>query len=218
MSDSSFEPTRHTRVKTHSDRASYDRALIHSIFDAAPYCHIGIVSNGRPVVIPMFHAREGDRLVLHGSPNSRLLLEMVTLPLVCVEATVLDGLLLGGSVTALGFNYRSAIAFGRAQAVEDPGQKRAALRCLSEKAAAGHWDRAPRLADEEAAATRVVSIDIAEASAKIRAGGPAESGEDTPAAWAGVIPYHLAPGEPIPAPSLPPGIEPPSDLLRFLSA
>ncbi len=218
MQETDFEPSSHSRVRTHADRASYDRATIYSILDTAPYCHVGIVSDGRPVVIPMFHAREGNRLYLHGSPNSRLLREMVALPLVCLEATILDGLLVGRSVTSLGFNYRSAVVFGRARAVEGHREKLAALRCLSEKAAPGCWDQSPPLSDQEVAATAVVAVEIIEASAKIRSGGPAPSGEGSPGAWIGVIPFRLTPGEPVPDPSLPPGIEPPAAWQRYLTS
>ena len=214
MSTSQYHAGEHSRVRTHADRASYDRDLIDSILDGAPYCHVGFVSGGRPIVIPMLHAREGSRLFLHGSPNSRMLNDIVSLPLVCVVATILDGLFVGTAVVSHGFNYRSVIAFGPAATIEDPAAKREALRALTEKAAPGRWDQTRRPSDTEVAATRVVSIEIAEASAKVRSGGPNAPGEGHPGIWTGVIPYSLVPGEPIPDPSVPPGTQPPAGLLR----
>ena len=35
--------------------------------------HVGIATDDGPVVIPMLYGRHGDRLLLHGSPASRLL-------------------------------------------------------------------------------------------------------------------------------------------------
>ena len=50
------------------DRALYDAETVHSILDEALYCHVGLVRDGTPVVIPTIHARDGERLYLHGSP------------------------------------------------------------------------------------------------------------------------------------------------------
>jgi hypothetical protein len=213
-----YRTSEHSRVHTHADRASYDRGLIDSILDSAPYCHVGFVSGGRPVVIPMLHAREGNRLFLHGSPSSRMLNDIVSLPLVCVVATILDGLFVGTAVVAHGFNYRSVVAFGPATTIDDPSAKRKALRALTEKAAPGRWDQTRLPTDAEVAATRVVSIEIVEASAKARSGGPGGSEDGHPGTWTGVIPYSLVPGEPIPDPSVQPGTRPPADLLHRLTA
>jgi nitroimidazol reductase NimA-like FMN-containing flavoprotein (pyridoxamine 5'-phosphate oxidase superfamily) len=214
MDASQYRTSEHSRVRTHADRASYDRALIDSILDGAPYCHVGFVSGGRPIVIPMLHARDGNHLFLHGSPGSRMLNEMVTLPLVCVVATILDGLFVGSAVVSHGFNYRSVVAFGPATTIEDPAEKWAALRALTEKAAPGRWGQTRRPSEAEVAATRVVSIEIVEASAKVRSGGPGGPGEGHPGIWTGVIPYSLIPGEPVPDPSVPTGTLPPAVLLR----
>jgi hypothetical protein len=55
--------------------------------------------------------------------------------------------------------------------------------------------------------TLVVAFPIAEASAKVRSGPPADDAEDLPLPhWAGVLPLRLAPGEPVPDPVLAPGI------------
>ena len=218
MDTSQYPTSEQSRVRTHSDRASYDRDLIDSILDGAPYCHVGFVSGDRPVVIPMLHAREGRHLFLHGSPDSRLLHDIVSLPLVCVVATILDALFVGPAVVAHGFNYRSVVAFGPATTIEDLSAKRQALRALTEKAAPGRWDLTRQPTDAEITATRVVSIEIVEASAKARSGGPGESEDGNPGAWTGVIPYSLVPGEPIPDPSVPPGTPPPAGLLRRLTA
>lgn len=218
MSTTQYQTSEHSRVRTHADRASYDRDLIDSILDGAPYCHVGFVSRGRPIAIPMLHAREGNHLFLHGSQGSRLLNDIVTAPEVCVVATILDGLFVGGAVVSHGFNYRSVVAFGPAATIDDPAGKRRALRSLTEKAVPGRWDETRRPSDAEVAATRVVSIEIVEASAKVRSGGPGGPEETPPGVWTGVIPYSLVPGEPISDPSVPPGIQPPGGLLRRLTA
>jgi nitroimidazol reductase NimA-like FMN-containing flavoprotein (pyridoxamine 5'-phosphate oxidase superfamily) len=209
-----YQTSGHSLVRTHADRASYDKDLINSILDDAPYCHVGFVSGGRPTVIPMLHARQGSRLFLHGSPASRILNDIVALPMVCVTATILDGLFVGSAVVSHGFNYRSVVAFGPAATIDEPAGKWAALRALTEKAAPGRWDQARRPSESEVTATCVVSIEIVEASAKVRSGGPGAPEDGHPEIWTGVIPYYLVPGEPIPDPSAPTGTSPPANLLH----
>ncbi len=49
---------------------------MHAVLDAAPFCHVATVRHGRPVVLPMAHARLGDTLVLHGSAAAGLFRDM----------------------------------------------------------------------------------------------------------------------------------------------
>jgi nitroimidazol reductase NimA-like FMN-containing flavoprotein (pyridoxamine 5'-phosphate oxidase superfamily) len=54
-------PTRITRL---AERASYDRATLDAILDAAYVAHVGVVVDGAPAVIPMACARVGDEQVV----------------------------------------------------------------------------------------------------------------------------------------------------------
>ena len=59
----------------------------------------------------------------------------------------------------------------------------------------------------------MLAIPIDEASAKVSDGPPAdEEGDLERDTWAGVVPFRLTAGEPIPAPDLRPGITPPPGL------
>ena len=115
-------PTERTTVRRLPARGSYDRALIHSILDEAPVCHVGFVVDGRPFVIPTLHVRVGDRLYMHGSPGSRMLKAMAGGVEVCVTVTLVDGLVLARSAFHHSMNYRSAVVFGTARPVDDPDE------------------------------------------------------------------------------------------------
>src|ERR671935_3261333 len=91
MADRSSE---RTRVRRLPERAVYDRAIVDAIIDEALFCHVGFVHEGHPYVIPTIHARDGDRLYLHGSPASRMLRTLKEGIALCVSATLLDGLVL----------------------------------------------------------------------------------------------------------------------------
>src|SRR5260370_35129290 len=62
-----------TTVRRRANRGVYDRATIAAILDEALVCHVGFVVEGQPYVIPTIHARDDDRLLIHGAAASRML-------------------------------------------------------------------------------------------------------------------------------------------------
>jgi nitroimidazol reductase NimA-like FMN-containing flavoprotein (pyridoxamine 5'-phosphate oxidase superfamily) len=183
-------PSDRVRLRRKRERGSYDREVIDAILDEALIAHLGIVDEqGQPFVLPTLHARSGDVVYCHGSVASRTLRTLAAGAPACLTVSLIDGLVLARSAMHHSANYRSAMLIGRARVVEDPEEKRAALRAVVEHIVPGRWDdvRAPR--ENELSATAVLALPIDEASAKIRSGGPVDDEEDYAlAAWAGVIP------------------------------
>ena len=184
-------------VRRHADRAVYDRSTIHRILDDALYCTVGFVADGMPFVIPTIHARVGDTLYLHGSRANRMLRTLAAGADACVSATVVDQLVMGRSVFSHSLNYRSAVVFGRARPVEEPGEKLAAFEALAEHVVPGRAREVRPPGERELAATSLLALPISEASAKVRTGPPNDKEDDLDRrVWAGVVPLHLVPGEP----------------------
>ena len=158
------------------------------------------------MVIPMLYARDGDRLLLHGSPHSRLIHTAGTGVQVCVTVTHLDGLVLARSAFRHAANYRSVVVFGAARAIEDLTERGAAVDRFVDGLVPGRSTEAfpPRPPSEpELKATMVLALPLDEMSVKQRSGGPQEELQDyTHAAWAGVVPLAVTAGEPIPDPRL----------------
>jgi hypothetical protein len=116
-------------------------------------------------------------------------------------------------------NYRSVVVFGRAAMVEDRAAKLAALFAFSEHVVAGRWNDVREPTEPELKATTVLSLPLAEASAKVRTGPPIDDDEDYAMdVWAGVLPLALTAGAPIPDPRLPENIEPPDYSLNYSRA
>jgi hypothetical protein len=197
-------PGRH-RIQRHKERGHYDPETIHAILDQGKICHVGFHLEGQPFVIPMAYARQGNSLILHGAPNSRLLEQLAGGIPVCVTVTHLDGLVLARSTFHHSLNFRSVVAFGTARPVLSLEEKQAALVALTEHLAPGRTALARPATDQEAQATQVVRLEIEEASAKIRSGPPLDNPKDVQLdVWAGVVPIHSIEAEPIPAPDLKP--------------
>jgi nitroimidazol reductase NimA-like FMN-containing flavoprotein (pyridoxamine 5'-phosphate oxidase superfamily) len=203
-------PTRRTAVRRLPERGHYDRETVHAILDAGVIAHVGFVHDGQPYVLPMGYARQGERLILHGSVASRLLKHLGGGFAVCVTVTHLDGIVLARSVFNHSMNYRSVVVLGTATPVRDEAEKRAALQALTEQLAPGRWEEARQPTPQEVAATEVLVLPLDEASAKVRSGGPGDHEKDLALPiWAGVLPLTLARGELVPAEGLAAGLPEP---------
>jgi nitroimidazol reductase NimA-like FMN-containing flavoprotein (pyridoxamine 5'-phosphate oxidase superfamily) len=192
-----FETTTRSQVRQIGNRGRYDRETVYAIVDEAPLCHVGFAIEGQPYVIPTLHAREGDELLLHGAPESRLIRHVQAGHPVCLSFALLDGWVLGKAACSHSMNYRSVVLFGRGRLVEAPEEKLRAFELFTERMMPGRWAEVRPPNGKELAATAIVAIAIEEASAKVRDGPARDSHADQSLeAWAGVVPVRLAAGAP----------------------
>lgn len=190
------------RVRRHPERGVYDPSVIDQILDEAYLCHVGFVAAGQPMVLPTVHVRLGGNLYLHGAAANAMFAACAGQK-VCLTATILDGLVLAHSVYDHSMNYRSVVVVGVAEDVQDPEEKRLALRALVEHVVAGRAAEAREPSEPELRATRVLRLPLDEASAKVRSGPPVESEADRSLpVWAGVVPLRTMAGAPVPDPTM----------------
>lgn len=185
-----------------SERGFYDFATIAAILDEGLTCHVGVMSGDQPVVIPTIYGRIEDALYIHGSALARWMNESRDRA-VCVTVSIVDALVLARSAFQHSLNYRSVVAFGSAQAVDDPKEKLAALRAIVEHVCRGRWDDVRPPNGAELKATLVLRVPLSTASAKIRTGPPIDFEKDLAGgAWAGLVPLESVRRNPIPDPTL----------------
>src|SRR5208282_415045 len=127
-------PTPRTRVVREPQRGVYDRDTINQILDEAFLCHVGFTVEAQPFVIPTSYGRDGDVLYIHGSAASRMLRNLNQGVPVCITATLLD----------------------------DPAEKLAALRAISEHIIPHRWDDARQPNEKELKQTSVLRLPINE--------------------------------------------------------
>ncbi len=198
LSSSNPAPTTRTRIVREPQRAVYDRAIVNQILDEAFLCHVGFTVDGQPFVIPTSYGRDGDTLYIHGSAASRMLRNLDRGVPVCITVTLLDGLVLARSIFNHSMNYRSVVILGTATLVNDPVEKLAALRALSEHIIPNRWDNSRQPNEKELKATSVLRLPITEFSAKVRVGPVVDDEEDYSfPTWAGLIPLDMTVGVPI---------------------
>jgi len=204
-----LSPTERTRLRRHSERGKTEHADLLAVLDAGMICHLGVVVNGAPLVLPTAYGRIGDTLYLHGSSANRSL-HAADGQEVCITVTHLDGLVCARSVFSHSVNYRCAVVFGTARIVTGQDERLAGLRAVTEHLIPGRWDAVRAPTRKELAATSVLAVPLDEASVKVRTGPPGDEPEDLDLpVWAGVVPMAIGFGEPEPDPALRPGITTP---------
>jgi nitroimidazol reductase NimA-like FMN-containing flavoprotein (pyridoxamine 5'-phosphate oxidase superfamily) len=180
-----------------------DRAVLDAILDAGRVAHIAVVDeHEQPYVLPVAYARDGDRVLVHGSTGSRLFRTLAAGAWTCLTVTHLDGLIVARSAFESSMRYRSAMVLGTCDAV--PGSdKLRSLEVLTEHLLPARWATLRAPLAKEIAATMILSLPLENWSVKVSDGWPDDPPEDLDApVWAGVLPMATAFGVPMPAPDL----------------
>lgn len=175
--------------------------------------HLGVPTDQGLMVIPTIYGFDDQHAYVHGSVASRSLAAEAE---ACLTVTIVDGLVLARSVFEHAVNYRSAMIYARPRVVDDPAEKLAGLRLVSEHLVPGQWDYARQPSRKELAATRLLALSLAEASVKVRSGPPDDA--DSPDArlglWAGELPLDTRWREPVADPAMPAGLIAPPHIQR----
>jgi nitroimidazol reductase NimA-like FMN-containing flavoprotein (pyridoxamine 5'-phosphate oxidase superfamily) len=202
-----------TTLRRQPERSVEDTATIHAILDEGLVCHVAYVTESRPVVLPTLYARDGERVLLHGSNSMGLAKAVRTGSPLSVAVTHLDGLVVARSAFNSSANYRSVVIHGHGEILEG-ADKEAALNLLVDRLIPGRLDDIRPSTRAEIRQTSVIALPLDEVSAKARDGGPSDDEPDLDLeTWAGVLPFFTVVGDPRPAPDLRPDIETP-DYLR----
>lgn len=176
-------------VRQLREKGRYDRESVHRILDAGFVAQVAFVEDGNPVVVPMIYGRDGETVYLHGARKARVIRMVEGSERICLNVTLLDGIVLARSAFNSSMNYRSVTVFGSPSLVEEPVEKLHAMKVISEQLMPGRWDelRAPH--ENEVKMTGVIAVKIDAASAKVSAGMPVDEPDDYAIpVWAGVLP------------------------------
>ncbi len=191
------EKPREIRRKPH--RTVEELQDIYKILDAGYVAHLGFndPESKEATVIPLGYVRDGDRLLFHGSTGSRLFMALKAGVQVCATVTLLDALVSARSAFNSSMNYRSVMAFGVTQVLEEE-EKSAAMKALTEKLIPGLWEGGRPMTAKEFAQTMIVALSLDDVTAKQRSGDALDDDQDVELdIWAGQIPIITKFGEPI---------------------
>lgn len=199
-----FSKTDRTSLTRLAKRGTYDKETVYATLDEALFCTVAFIRSNEPFQIPTGFCRINDKLYIHGSVGSFYMRELAEKKeLVCISATLMDGLVLARSAFHHSVNYRSVVIFSHPEKVTDERELYQVLESFTNKMQPGRWDEVRKPTSAEWKATMVLAFNIEEASAKIRTGPPKDDEEDYDLdIWAGVVPLAFMRQQPIPDPLL----------------
>ncbi|HYG16629.1 MAG TPA: pyridoxamine 5'-phosphate oxidase family protein [Bacteroidia bacterium] len=188
-----MQPTEKTTITRLAKRADYNEATIYSILDDAMLCTVSYNDNSQPFAIPTAFCRIDDYLYIHGSVGAGYMRKLAAGAPACITVMLADALVLAKSVFDHSINYRSVVAFAKAELVTDETERMKALEVFTNKLIPGRWETSRIPNDSEMRKTMVLKFKLDEASAKVRSGAPSGEPEDnTLPYWSGLI--HLCNG------------------------
>ena len=188
-------------MQRHADREIHDRLDIERLLDSQYVAHVGFVDPevNQPFVIPMGFARDNNRILIHGSTGSRIMMAVSSGIDLCVTVTQLNAIVVARSAFNSSMKFESVMIFGKARVLTD-NEKRLALEKISNKLIPGLWDYGRPMTNKESAATMIVELSLDKISAKKREGEPSDDDEDVALPiWAGILPLTTTLGAPITA-------------------
>ncbi|BBX31679.1 hypothetical protein MMAG44476_30291 [Mycolicibacterium mageritense DSM 44476 = CIP 104973] len=190
------------QIRRQPDRARSDRADLDAVLDAAAVGTLATVVDGQPWVVPMLYARDGDRVLLHGSTGAGALRHVAAGAPAAFCVTLLDGIVVADTLFDSSANYRSAVVRGNLTVI-DPADATHALNLMSDSLIPGRSAEVRASTKKELAATLAMALPITPDgwTVKVRDAPPAQPEQIADSSgWAGVVPLRTVAGEPIPAP------------------
>lgn len=194
--------TERTRVHRLPEKTVTDLETVFSILDAGLVAYVACVVDGQPYILPVGYARDGDRVLFHGSNASRLFKALASGQPTCFTVMLLDGVVLARSAFESSMNYRSVMVLGTCEVLVGE-EKEQALDTITAFLLPGREHEARKAAPKESAATTVLALSLAESSCKVGK----EFSEDVPSdltdpiygnIWAGYVPIREVFGTPVP--------------------
>ena len=180
-----------------------DRAVLDDLLDSQWFGVLSTVADGQPWAVPMLYARDGDRVLLHGSTGAGALRAVAAGSPAVLTVTALDALAVAPTTFESSVNYRSATVRGRLEELSD-AERAAALDLFSEVILPGRTAEVRASTRKELAASLAVGLPIVDGSWLLKAsvGWPAtpEEAESDDDVWSGLVPVRTVLDPPLAAP------------------
>jgi uncharacterized protein len=185
----------------HRERGSTERELLDAILDDVLAGTLSTVVDDEPWVVPMLFARDGDRILLHGSTGAGALRHVAAGAPAVLAVIAVDALVVGHSTFDSSANYRSAVVHGRLTALAGD-ESATALHAISERLIPGRNAEVRPTTKQEQAKTLAMSLPITQGRFMVKTRtGQASPPEEETDAWHGVVELRTVALEPVPAPT-----------------
>lgn len=180
-----------------------ERAALDALLDSQWAGVLSTVVAGEPLAVPMLYARDGDRILLHGSTGAGALRQVAANAPAVLTVFVTDALVVAPTTFESSVNYRSATVRGPLVTLS-PAEQEAALDRFSEVIIPGRTAEVRASNRKEVAATLAMALPIEADNwlLKINASPPAtpQEADADPGVWSGLVAVRPSYGDPEPAP------------------
>jgi len=113
-----------------TDKEITDRAEIEEILERGQVCHLGLVDNGLPYIVPVNYGYLDGCLYVHSAREGRKIDIIRRNNVVSFNIYVDNGLVKSGVACNWGMRYRSVMGMGTAALVDGREEKEQALRII----------------------------------------------------------------------------------------
>lgn len=188
-----------TELNRLAEHGVTDRARLDALLDSQWAGVLSTVADGAPLAVPLLYARDGDRVLLHGSTGAGALRAVAAGAPAVFTVFALDALVVAPTTFESSVNYRSATIRGALTRVEND-----ALDVFSESLIPGRTAEVRASTRKELAASLALALPIGDDNwlLKVSEGWPAtpeESGAE-PDVWSGLVPVRTVLDPPLAAP------------------
>lgn len=178
-----------------------DRAALDALLDSQWAGVLSCVTDDGPLAVPLLYARDGDRVLLHGSTGAGALRAVAAGASAVLTVFAIDALVVAPTTFESSVNYRSATIRGQLSLVEP---KEPALDVFSETLIPGRTAEVRASTRKELAKTMALSLPIGVDNWLLKVADdwpatPEEAGAEADV-WSGLVPVRTVLGPPVPAP------------------
>ena len=114
------------------DKEITDKVVIEEILRQNQVGRLGTAVNGEPYIVPMNFAYMSDKILLHTHKDGKKIKDIQKNPRVCFEVDSGE-IVIGENPCDFSWDYKSAIAYGKARVLETLEERLNALRIISDK-------------------------------------------------------------------------------------
>ncbi|MFD4182328.1 pyridoxamine 5'-phosphate oxidase family protein [Rhodococcus sp. NPDC058514] len=205
------------KIRRYPERSRTERTQLDEVLDAAAVGTLATVVDGMPWAVPMLYARDGDRILLHGSTGAGALRQVAAGAPAALCVAMLDGIVVADNLFNSSANYRSAVVRGHLTELTSDESARA-LTVLSDSLIPGRSAEVRAHTRKELAATLAVALPITPGqwTVKVRDAPPSgPSGDGTE--WSGVVPLQTVARRPVAAPWVSRDLPQPDSVRRLVA-
>ena len=188
-----------SQVKRGAKRASYEKSKVFALVDKLKLAHLGFISEGRAIVIPMTVWCVEEHLYFHVANKSRLQKLVEAGEELCVSLAEATEWVMAKSAYHHSINYQSAVLYCTGERVTDEQEFDQIFKAIINDVEPDRWQHIRPPSITERKATALIKLTIQEGAFKSRTGGVNEEPEDLHLpVWHGtkpICPYHAYNGK-----------------------